>query len=302
MVDSFSKGRVIIAGGKSTVIMNAAILSTHSSPIDAGHVHSPTGGQGVNTAIQDSFNLGWKLALVARGYSNSSLITSYTEERLPVIAEMLDQTTKLLNKTFKGEDEGQWKPGGTLFQLGVNYRWSSIVMDERKTLEAAREAEEDALMEDFDFYEDEGKIDSYGSEFDGRLRAGDRAPDSSGLVKIGCSKAFSKSYQLFQIFNVTYHTILLFADFVDCEKVLQEIQRYPKDLMKTVVIVRRRKPAPPGSNLADYVFEDYDGHAYEAYTSSVCGLVVVRPDGVVGGILRDASSLRRYFQTLLVSQ
>lgn len=270
---------------------------------DAGHVHSPTGGQGVNTGIQDSFNLGWKLALVAKGLARPSLLKSYTEERIPVIAEMLNQTTELLDRTFNGNSQGEWQNGGTLFQLGVNCRWSSIVMDERKAVEAAREAEEDALMEDYDLYdEDDEKIDSYGTEFDGRLRAGDRAPDASGLVKYGTSKPVLKTYPLFQIFAVTHHTALLFADFVECEEVLRELRRYPKGLVKSVVIVRRRRPCPPGSNLADYVLEDYDGHAYEAYTSSVCGLVLVRPDGMVGAILRGAASLRKYFQNLLAGK
>jgi hypothetical protein len=212
---------------------------------------------------------------------------------------MLNQTTELLDRTFSGTTIGEWQNGGNLFQLGVNYRWSSIVIDERKSVEAAKEAEEDALMEDFDFYDDDEKIDSYGTELDGRLRAGDRAPDASGLVKYGTSTPFLKTYPLFQIFAVTHHTALAFADFADCEEVLRELRRYPRDLVKSVVIVRRRKACPPGSNLADYVVEDYDGHAYEAYTSSVCGLVVVRPDGIVGGILRDATSLRKYFQNLL---
>lgn len=285
MVDAFSKGRIFIAG-------------------DAGHVHSPTGGQGVNTGMQDSFNLGWKLALVAKGLASPSLLNTYSNERLPVIAEMLDQTTKLLNSTFNGGSAAEWQNGGALFQLGVNYRWSTIVMDERKSIEAAREAEEDALMEDFEF-EDDGddeKIDSYGTGFDGRLRAGDRAPDSSGLIKPGTSmKPFNKSHQLFQIFTVTRHTVLLFADFVECDEILQDLQRYPKDLLQSVVVVRCKRSAPSGSNLADHVLEDHDGHAYEAYTSSVCGVIVVRPDGIIGGILRGSNSLRRYFQNVLAS-
>ena len=51
---------------------------------DAAHVHSPAGAQGMNTGIQDAWNLGWKLALVSRGAAHPVLLDSYEPERLPV--------------------------------------------------------------------------------------------------------------------------------------------------------------------------------------------------------------------------
>jgi hypothetical protein len=51
---------------------------------DAAHVHSPAGAQGMNTGIQDAWNLGWKLALVARGVADPALLGTYESERLPV--------------------------------------------------------------------------------------------------------------------------------------------------------------------------------------------------------------------------
>jgi 2-polyprenyl-6-methoxyphenol hydroxylase-like FAD-dependent oxidoreductase len=51
---------------------------------DAAHVHSPAGAQGMNTGIQDAWNLGWKLALVARGVADPALLDSYDAERAPV--------------------------------------------------------------------------------------------------------------------------------------------------------------------------------------------------------------------------
>ena len=51
---------------------------------DAAHVHSPVGAQGMNTGIQDAWNLGWKLALVARGSADARLLDSYEAERWPV--------------------------------------------------------------------------------------------------------------------------------------------------------------------------------------------------------------------------
>lgn len=70
---SYRQGRVLLAG-------------------DAAHVHSPVGGQGLNTGVQDAMNLGWKLAQVVRGGSPDSLLDSYHDERHPVGARVLHAT------------------------------------------------------------------------------------------------------------------------------------------------------------------------------------------------------------------
>jgi 2-polyprenyl-6-methoxyphenol hydroxylase-like FAD-dependent oxidoreductase len=62
---------------------------------DAAHVHSPAGGQGMNTGMQDAFNLGWKLALAARGRGSDELLDSYHAERHPVAAKVIEFTTRL---------------------------------------------------------------------------------------------------------------------------------------------------------------------------------------------------------------
>ena len=59
---------------------------------DAAHVHSPMGGQGMNTGLQDAYNLAWKLALVLRGRADAALLDTYETERMPV-AERLLRTT-----------------------------------------------------------------------------------------------------------------------------------------------------------------------------------------------------------------
>ncbi|HUQ05316.1 MAG TPA: FAD-dependent monooxygenase [Kofleriaceae bacterium] len=59
---------------------------------DAAHVHSPVGGQGLNTGVQDAVNLGWKLAQVVRGTSPDGLLDSYHAERHPVAARVLRTT------------------------------------------------------------------------------------------------------------------------------------------------------------------------------------------------------------------
>ena len=59
---------------------------------DAAHVHSPVGGQGLDTGVQDAVNLGWKLAQVAKGTSPESLLDTYHAERHPVAARVLRNT------------------------------------------------------------------------------------------------------------------------------------------------------------------------------------------------------------------
>jgi 3-(3-hydroxy-phenyl)propionate hydroxylase len=69
----YRKGRVLLAG-------------------DAAHVHSPTGGQGLNIGVQDAVNLGWKLAQVVKGVSPESLLDTYFAERHPVGARVIKHT------------------------------------------------------------------------------------------------------------------------------------------------------------------------------------------------------------------
>jgi 2-polyprenyl-6-methoxyphenol hydroxylase-like FAD-dependent oxidoreductase len=64
---------------------------------DAAHIHSPAGGQGMNTGMQDVFNLAWKLAAVLRGDAGDTLLDSYEAERLPV-AQSVISFTNLLTK------------------------------------------------------------------------------------------------------------------------------------------------------------------------------------------------------------
>ncbi|HEU5028101.1 MAG TPA: FAD-dependent monooxygenase [Spirillospora sp.] len=73
LADAYRDGRVLLVG-------------------DAAHVHSPFGGQGLLLGIGDAVNLGWKLALVARGDAPDALLDTYTEERRPVAARVLDNT------------------------------------------------------------------------------------------------------------------------------------------------------------------------------------------------------------------
>src|SRR6267142_2415279 len=61
---------------------------------DAAHVHSPMGGQGMNTGLQDAYNLAWKLALVISGKADAALLDTYEDERLPVAHQLLATTDR----------------------------------------------------------------------------------------------------------------------------------------------------------------------------------------------------------------
>ncbi|MEQ0563796.1 FAD-dependent monooxygenase [Amycolatopsis sp. NEAU-NG30] len=93
----FREGRVFLAG-------------------DAAHVHPPTGGQGLNTGIQDAYNLGWKLADGA-----PELLDSYEAERRTVAARVLGIATGLLQKYVDG-DEDAHRRGEETRQLDITYR------------------------------------------------------------------------------------------------------------------------------------------------------------------------------------
>jgi 2-polyprenyl-6-methoxyphenol hydroxylase-like FAD-dependent oxidoreductase len=61
---------------------------------DAAHIHSPVGAQGMNTGLQDAYNLGWKLSLVAGGRADPALLDSYEDERIPVARRLLNTTDR----------------------------------------------------------------------------------------------------------------------------------------------------------------------------------------------------------------
>ena len=84
-VNAFSKGRCFVAG-------------------DAAHIHTPAGAQGMNTGIQDGYNLAWKLALVLNGRSSAEILNSYNEERLANAIRLLKTTDRM-------------------FQLGAGEEW-----------------------------------------------------------------------------------------------------------------------------------------------------------------------------------
>ncbi len=93
---------------------------------DAAHVHPPTGGQGLNTSVQDAYNLGWKLArALERG--DEEILATYEEERRPIAESMLGLSQTILDKE---KEQGGRKRGREVLQLDLSYAGSSITVTE----------------------------------------------------------------------------------------------------------------------------------------------------------------------------
>ncbi|WP_406262823.1 FAD-dependent oxidoreductase [Streptomyces chartreusis] len=121
LADRFRDGRVFLAG-------------------DAAHIHSPAGGQGLNTSVQDAYNLGWKLGAVLRDGVDEALLETYEEERRPIAADMLGLSTSV--------HRGEVRRGEATRQLGLGYRESSLTAETRQapaTLRAGDRAPDGTL-------------------------------------------------------------------------------------------------------------------------------------------------------------
>lgn len=108
LADHYRRGRVLVVG-------------------DAAHIHPPTGGQGLNTSVQDAYNLGWKLAAVVQG-APEALLDTYEEERRPVAASVLGLSTRLLGDMQHGE----LRRGREVHQLDIGYPESSLALQHPK--------------------------------------------------------------------------------------------------------------------------------------------------------------------------
>jgi hypothetical protein len=149
VADHFREGRVFLAG-------------------DAGHVHSPAGGQGMNTGIGDAVNLAWKLAEVVGGRASPALLDSYEAERIP-FARSLVRTTDRIFEAVVG-------PG--LFSRLVRSVFAPIILPLALRFKAARRAQFRLVSQTRIAYRESPLSD--GSA--GDVHAGDRLPWVEGIV------------------------------------------------------------------------------------------------------------------------
>ncbi|MFD7014033.1 FAD-dependent monooxygenase [Streptomyces sp. NPDC059928] len=109
---------------------------------DAAHIHSPAGGQGLNTSIQDAYNLGWKLAQVLRHGAPAELLDTYEEERRPIAAGVLGMSTRLHRHRLLGENSLRVEETR---QLALGYRGGPLAIGRAGVLEAGDRAPDGPL-------------------------------------------------------------------------------------------------------------------------------------------------------------
>jgi 2-polyprenyl-6-methoxyphenol hydroxylase-like FAD-dependent oxidoreductase len=234
MVDRYRDGRILLAG-------------------DAAHVHTPAGGQGMNTGVQDAYNLGWKLAGVLRG-APETLLDTYEEERKPVAEHVLASTTAR-GRHWSGSDTARVSarivgafqgrdPFSDVSQLSITYRGASLARDL-----------------------DEGI----------GIRAGDRAPDAH------CTDPATEArVRLFDLFRGTHFTLLVFGP-----------QPAPQvDERRSAEVRTHRILAGPPFSGNGSALVDATGEAHKRYGIDRDGIVLVRPDGYIaltGGSWDDRS-------------
>ena len=142
---------------------------------DAAHVHPPAGGQGMNTSVQDAYNLGWKLGQVLRHGASPALLDTYEEERLPVAANLLEFVVQM-HKDWLGKTKDKEEPRkGEHMQLGLNYRGGPLSVEKRRDVP------------------------------EGATRAGDRAPDAPLIDLSGAAR------RLFDLYRGPHFTLLAFG-------------------------------------------------------------------------------------------
>lgn len=245
---------------------------------DAAHIHSPVGGQGMNTGIQDAHNLAWKLALVMRGEASSLLLDSYEAERLPVIREIVKSTERMTRLMAS-----RWRIISWVRRLFFIYLSRSKRMREKLSNMVGQLSIR---------YTQSPIINMNNVPKDAPVLPGEGAPDV----------VISGTMRLFDYFKHARHTILIFTG-IHAEpraneeaKVLYHWLRECFDYIAQPYIV-----AANPIDLDVGVILDTEGALHRAYRATSTRLCIIRPDGVVGlfQTLLDEEVAQLYFDALL---
>ena len=276
LVDRFRQGRCFVAG-------------------DAAHIHSPAGGQGMNTGIQDAYNLAWKLGLVTRGAAPESLLDSYSEERRPVVAgvvggsDLLTRIVTMRNPVARSIRDhvlgllGEFgfvarRISRAASELEVEYHGSPIVGEDWGGSGLA------ALADSIDFR--------------AGPRPGDRVPD----VRLEPPDDQAGPLRLFELLRGTRHVLLLFEGSHGDPgpgafgKVLALARRHAPEI--ETLLVARGDVAPPSIAWDGPVVRDHLGELHRRFGARGPCLYLVRPDGYLGyrAIPPDAGKLESYLR------
>lgn len=265
-VDDYRRGRVFLAG-------------------DAAHCHSPIGGQGMNTGLQDAYNLAWKLALVAKGEGKDALLDAYGAEREPVASELLRMTERgtrvvtlrnpvaqalrnQVGRFLTSLDVVQQRLARQVGELSVNYRRSPLVGEDRCSV----------LQADLRHAPDSEKPSLWDwGEFAAGPRPGERVPDALYETPQG-------EHRLYELLQGTAHVLLLFdgaADtpegYVALKALVSQVQgRCGARVRTRIVVPHAEVPEVLG---AEDVVLDSAGLLHRAFRAGAECLYLIRPDG-----------------------
>ena len=259
---------------------------------DAAHIHPPTGGQGMNTGIQDAYNLAWKLALVVRGVAGQALLDSYEAERRPVGADVIARTTEASLKLGR-ETTRDSRLADT--QILVAYPQSPIVGPGLDGGRSGAGASGGAAPQGAQ--RGAGIGDATAS-----LRPGDRAPDAAGLVRAHVRHPI----RLHGLLRGTAHVLVVQlksepdapgTPSATLEALAASLAGRLGDLIRIVAIAAAPVAAddrPVG--VATHV--DEAGTFASAYRGA--GAWLVRPDGYLGAVLPEPTeaAVVAYFERL----
>jgi 2-polyprenyl-6-methoxyphenol hydroxylase-like FAD-dependent oxidoreductase len=219
---------------------------------DAAHIHPPTGGQGMNTGIQDAYNLAWKMAHVLKGNASPKLLDTYEAERRPVGADVVSRTRTASEQFGRKEAVQQERLADT--QMLVNYRESELSKNELGE-----------LAEDL------------------AVQAGDRAPDCFGLRRENVQAPF----RLFDVMRGIDSVLLFYVgQTLDAQQI--EILESMAQMLKSTWRPRCRVVAifAAEAKLSDIIgvsmLTDSAGGFADAYAPAISTGYLIRPDGYVG--------------------
>jgi 2-polyprenyl-6-methoxyphenol hydroxylase-like FAD-dependent oxidoreductase len=248
MVDRFRERGVFIAG-------------------DAAHIHSPAGGQGIATGIQDGANLAWKLAAFLREGAPESLLDTYDEERKPIAREVLHRTSAVTRIIFAMNPIARFVRERLLVPVLRRPFVQRLLFSKLSQLEMNYRGR--SLSE---------HVDGIFSQV--RVRAGDRTPD------IVFEKAGEK-VSLFELIG-RYGVIALLGPGQNNEDMAGRIAALA---IRTFIVLSKGSNTPSGEHLED-IYDDFA----RLYGAQGPFLYLIRPDGHVGLFQRraEAKALAKY--------
>jgi 2-polyprenyl-6-methoxyphenol hydroxylase-like FAD-dependent oxidoreductase len=231
---------------------------------DAAHVHSPMGGQGMNTGLQDAYNLAWKLALVVQGRADAALLDTYEAERLPVAQQLLHTT----DRAFTLVVSESWLAG--LFRTRVVAKIAAIAMKrERVRTRAFRALSQIGIR-----YSGSPLSQSLAEQANGAPRAGDRFPWMHLKFENGSARE-----DVFDRLDDTRFNLIVIGQPAPAKGI-----------------------SVPGGALRTHVVLDETENAQELSRAHVPNqaFYLVRPDGHIGlaGTQLDAGAVSRYLSTI----